>query len=81
MIVITDDILKETMVDLLKETYANTYEFDETSPNEKEFRKKVRKGIRVLFQYYLTDWEYKDWKKEVKSLKKEIKNRGGIYDQ
>lgn len=71
MITMTDDILRETMIDLLKGAYADTYGI-----------KEVRKSVKVLLKHYLTDWEYAEWKEEVKSLKKKkmIKNKRSIYD-
>jgi len=58
MIVMTGDILRETMIDLLKEAYADTYGI-----------KDVRRSVKVLLKHYLTEREYAKWKEEAKSFK------------
>ena len=61
MIVITDDILRETMIDLLKEIYSDTYGI-----------KDVRESVKVLLKHFLTEGDYKEWVEGVKHSKEAI---------
>lgn len=78
IIEICEEKQDEIMIKVLKRTYSDTYRFDRAFPDEKELHRAIRKGIRILFQYYLTECDYRDWMEEVKTLKtynKVIRNK------